>query len=82
MSPQLNRLSLTIRVNISVSNKYKVHLLLDCGADVNILKSEKLTGAAGFKPKNKVKIKTVVDESMIEIHGTRKEMWKLCSHSS
>jgi hypothetical protein len=68
-------------LDINVSKKYKIHLLLDCSGDVNILKSEKLKGAAGFEPRNKVKIRNV-DELTIKTHGTRKEMWKFCSHSS
>jgi hypothetical protein len=42
-----------------VGNEDKLYLLVDSGADISLLKSQKLTGTAEFEPKEKVRVKSV-----------------------
>jgi hypothetical protein len=46
----------------------KLHFLVDSGADISLIKSEKLLGTATFEPRDRVRVKSV-NGSIIETHG-------------
>ena len=46
-----------------------MYLLVDSGADISYLKSQKLSGTAEFEPKEKGRVKSV-GGSVIETHGS------------
>jgi hypothetical protein len=46
----------------------KLHFLVDSGADISLIKSEKLLGAATFEPRDRVRVKSV-NGAIIETHG-------------
>jgi hypothetical protein len=41
-----------------VGNGEKLHLLVDNGADIGLLKSKRSLGTTEFEPRDKVKVKT------------------------
>jgi len=43
--------------------------LVDSGADISLVKSQKLLSTAGYEPKDRVRVKGV-DGSLIETHGS------------
>lgn len=55
-------------MDLDVTKENRLRLLLDSGADVSLLKSEKLIGTVTFEPREKRKIKSV-DGSVTETHG-------------
>jgi hypothetical protein len=55
-------------LDLDVTNKNRLYLLLDGGADVSLPKSKKLIRMVTFKPRDKVKIKSA-DGSVTETHG-------------
>jgi hypothetical protein len=50
-----------------VGNGEKLHLPVDIGADISLLKSRKLLATAEFEPRDKVRVKSV-EGSVIETH--------------
>jgi hypothetical protein len=52
-----------------VSQGHKLYFLVDSGADISLIKSEKLLSAAEFEPKDQVRVKSV-EGSIIETHGS------------
>ena len=51
-----------------MSQGRQLYFLVDSGADINLVKSEKLLGTAEFEPRDRVRVKSV-EGSMIETHG-------------
>ena len=56
-------------LDLDVGNGEKLHLLVDSGADISLLKSRRLLGTADFKPRDRVRVKSV-EGSIIETHGS------------
>jgi len=52
-----------------VSQGQKLYFLVDSGADISLVKSEKLLSTAKFEPRARVRIKSV-EGSIIETHGS------------
>ena len=52
-----------------MSQGRKLHFLVDSGADIGLVKSYKFLGKAEFKPKDRVRVKSV-EGSVIETHGS------------
>ena len=46
----------------------KLYFLVDSGADISLIKSEKLLGTATFEPRDRVLVKSV-NGAFIETHG-------------
>jgi hypothetical protein len=46
-----------------------MYFLVDSGADINLVKSEKLLSTAEYEPRDRVRVKSV-EGSMIETHGS------------
>lgn len=46
----------------------KLYFLVDSGADISLIKSEKLLGTATFEPRDRVRVKSV-NGAIIETHG-------------
>ena len=46
-----------------------MYFLVDSGADISLVKSQRLIGTAEFEPKNRVRVKSV-DGSILETHGS------------
>jgi predicted aspartyl protease len=55
-------------LRIDNSEEYGLLFLIDTGADVSLLKGDKLIGATEYDPERKVKVKCV-DGSPVETHG-------------
>ncbi len=53
---------------MDVGKGNKLHFLVDSGADISLIKSEKLLGTATFEPRDRVRVKSV-NGSIIETHG-------------
>ena len=58
-----------VQLDLDVGNGEKLHLLVDSGADISLLKSKKLLGTTEFEPRERVRVKSV-DGSVIETHGS------------
>jgi hypothetical protein len=56
-------------LDLDVGNGEELHLLVYSGADISLLKSRRLLGTAEFKPRERVRVKSV-DGSVIETHGS------------
>jgi len=56
-----------IILDLDVGNGEKLHLLVDSGADISLLKSRRLLGTVEFKPRDRVGVKSV-ERSVIETH--------------
>jgi hypothetical protein len=54
---------------LDVANREKLHLLVDRGADISLLKSRRLLGIAEFEPRDRVRVKSV-ECSVIEKRGS------------
>ena len=52
-----------------MSGGRELYFLVDSGADISLVKSEKLLGTAEFEPRERMRIKSV-EGSMIETHGS------------
>jgi len=52
-----------------VSQGHKLYFLVDSGADISSVKSEKLLSTAEFEPTDRVRVKSV-EGSIIETHGS------------
>ena len=52
-----------------MSQGSQLYFLVDSGADISLVKSEKSLGTAEFKPRDPVHVKSV-EGSMIETHGS------------
>ena len=52
-----------------MSRGRQLYLLVDSGADISLVKSEKLLGTAEFEPVDRVRVKSV-EGSMIETRGS------------
>jgi hypothetical protein len=58
-----------VKFRLDISRDRELYFLLDTGADVSIIKSEKLIGSTEFEPREKVKLKGV-EGSIVETHGS------------
>jgi len=58
-----------VMLDLDVGNGEKLHLLVDSGADISLLRSRKLLGTAEFEPRYRVRVKSV-EGSVIETHGS------------
>jgi predicted aspartyl protease len=58
-----------IKFKLDIGRDEELYFLLDTGADVSIIKSEKLIGSTEFEPREKIKLKSV-DGSIVETHGS------------
>jgi len=56
-------------LDLDVGNGEKLHLLVDSGADISLLKSRRLLGTAEFERRDRVRVKSV-EGSVIETHGS------------
>jgi hypothetical protein len=56
-------------LDLEVSKEGKLFFLVDSGADVSLVKSQKLLGTAEFEPGDRVRVKGV-DWSILETHGS------------
>jgi len=56
-------------LDLDVENGEKLHLLVDNGADIRLLKSRRLLGRAEFEARDRVRVKSV-EGSVTETHGT------------
>jgi len=54
-------------LDLDVGNRQKLHLLVDSGAGISLLKSRRLLGTAELKPRDRVQVKSV-EGSIIETH--------------
>ena len=52
-----------------MSQGHKLYFLVESGADISLVKSEKLLSTAEFEPRDRVRIKSV-EGSIIETHGS------------
>jgi len=52
-----------------VSQGHKLYFLVDSGADISLVKREKLLSTAEFEPRDRVRVKSV-EGSIIETHGS------------
>ena len=52
-----------------MGNGNTLYFLVDSGADISLVKSQRLIGTAEFEPKNRVRVKSV-DGSILETHGS------------
>ena len=60
---------MNVTFELDVSQEHKLYFLVDSGADISLVKSEKLLSTAEFEPKDRVPVKSV-DVSIIETHGS------------
>ena len=58
-----------ITLELDVNQGYKLHFLVDSGADISLAQSYKFLGTAKFEPKDKVRVKSV-EGSVVETHGS------------
>jgi len=56
-------------LDLDVGNGEKLHLLVDSGANISLLKSRRLLGTAEFEPRDRVGVKSV-EGSIIETQGS------------
>jgi hypothetical protein len=61
---------------VNISKTSVLLLLIDSGADVSILKGEKLIGSTEYDPERKVRVKSV-SGSLIETHGATEAVIEL-----
>lgn len=54
-------------LDLDVGNGEKMHLLVDSGADISLLKSRRLLVTAEFEPRDRVRVNSV-EGSVIETH--------------
>jgi hypothetical protein len=59
---------LFLRLKVNISKGGELLLLVDTGADISLLKGEKLIGSTEYDPEGKVRVKSV-DGSWIETYG-------------
>ena len=52
-----------------MSEGHKLYFLVDSGADIGLVKNEKLLSTAEFEPRDRVRVKSV-EGSIIETHGS------------
>ena len=57
-----------VAFELHVSQGRQLYFLVDSGAGISLVKSEKLLGTAEFEPRDRVRVKSV-EGSMIETHG-------------
>ena len=57
-----------LRLKVNISKEDNLSFLIDTGADISILKGNKLIGTTEYNPEKKVKVKCV-DGSPVETHG-------------
>jgi hypothetical protein len=57
-----------IKFKLDIGRDEELYFLLDTGADVSIIKSEKLIGSTEFESREKIKLKSV-GGSIVETHG-------------
>ena len=56
-------------LHLDVGNGEKLHLLVNSGADISLLKRKGLLGTAEFEPRDRVRVKSV-EGPIIETHGS------------
>jgi hypothetical protein len=56
-------------LELDASQRHKLHIWVDSGTDISLVKSCKLLGTADFEPKDRVRVKSV-EGSVIETHGS------------
>jgi hypothetical protein len=56
-------------LDLDVGNGEKLHLLVDSGANISLLKSRRLLGTAQFEPRDRVRVKSV-EGYVTETHGS------------
>ena len=69
-----------LRLKINISKEDELLFLIDTGADISLLKGDKLIGTTEYDPKGKVRVKCV-DGSPIETHGVVEARVELNSSS-
>jgi hypothetical protein len=57
-----------IEIKLDISTEKRLLFLLDTGAEVSVVKSQKLIGSTRFDPQRKIKLKSV-DGSVVETNG-------------
>ena len=57
-----------ITLELDVSKGDKLYFLVDSGADISLVKGQKLLGTTEFEPRDRVRVKCV-DGSTLESHG-------------
>jgi len=57
-----------VKLKVNISEEDMLLFLIDTGADVSLLKGDKVIGSTEYDPEGKVKVKGV-DGSPIETHG-------------
>ena len=66
-------------LELDLSKEDKLYFLVDSGADISLVKSQKLLGTVEFEPRDRVRVKRV-DGSILVTHGrieTRIRAWGL-----
>jgi hypothetical protein len=58
-----------ITLDLDVSKENKLYFLVDSGADISLVKGQKLQGTTEFEPRDRVLVKGV-DGSTLETHGS------------
>jgi hypothetical protein len=58
-----------VTFELDVNQEHKLYFLVDSGADISVVKSEKLLSTAEFEPRDRVRVKSV-DWSIIDTHGS------------
>ena len=61
--------------DLVVGNVGKLHLLVDSGADISLLKSNRLLGTKEFEPRDRVQAKSV-EGSVRNIWERRDKFWR------
>ena len=56
-------------LKLDIGKGDKLYFLVDSGADISLVKSQKLLGTTDFEPKDRVRVKGV-DGSKLETHGS------------
>ena len=54
-----------------MSQGHKLYFLVDSGADISLVKREKLLSTAEFEPRDRVRVKSI-EGSIFETHGSLK----------
>jgi len=58
-----------VTFDLDVSQEHKLYFFFDSGADISLVKSEKLLSTAEFEPRDRVRVRSM-DGSIIETHGS------------
>jgi hypothetical protein len=69
-----------LRLKVDISNEDELLFLIDTGADISLLKGNKLIGTTEYDPEKRVKVKCV-DGSPMETYGVLEAKVELCNSS-